>query len=76
MGKVNTSSVKALSAEQIKQLADSATQIAAYWGAINATEDTDKRAALVAEYSEMMVLNSNIYTTLLAQNGLQGPLGN
>ncbi|RCX02194.1 NAD(P)-dependent oxidoreductase [Marinomonas foliarum] len=76
VGKVNASSVKALSAEQIKQLADSATQIAAYWGAINATEDTDKRAALVAEYSEMMVLNSNIYTTLLAQNGLQGPLGN
>jgi lactate dehydrogenase-like 2-hydroxyacid dehydrogenase len=75
VGKVNSSSVASLSDEQIKQLADSATQLAAYWGAINATQDADKRAALVAEYTEMMVLNSNIYGTLLAQNGLQGPFG-
>ena len=76
VGKVNSSSVANLSDEQIKQLADSATQLAAFWGAINATQDADKRAALVAEYTEMMVLNSNIYGTLLAQNGLQGPFGN
>ncbi|QUX94055.1 phosphoglycerate dehydrogenase [Marinomonas sp. CT5] len=75
VGKVSSSSVANLSAKQIKQLAESATQIAAYWGAINATEDADKRSALVAEYTEMMVLNSNIYGTLLAQNGLQGPFG-
>jgi len=73
VGKVSSASVANLSAEQIQQLADSAHAMAAYWGAVNATQDSDRRAALVAQYSEMMVLNSNIYGTLLAQNGLQGP---
>jgi hypothetical protein len=75
VGKVSTRSVVNLSAEHLSQLAASATQLAAYWGGINATHDADKRAALIAEYTEMMVLNSNIYSTLLAQNGLQGPFG-
>jgi lactate dehydrogenase-like 2-hydroxyacid dehydrogenase/phosphoserine aminotransferase len=75
VGKVNSSSMANLSAEQVKQLAESATQLAAFWGAINATEDADKRAALIEQYTEMMVLNSNQYGALLAQNGLQGPFG-
>ncbi|MGB1237429.1 MAG: NAD(P)-dependent oxidoreductase [Pseudomonadales bacterium] len=75
VGKVTGSSFHALNAEQLQQLSDSAHQMAAFWGAVNATQDPERRAALLAQYSEQLVLESNIYGTLMAQNGLQGPFG-
>ncbi|WP_271272724.1 NAD(P)-dependent oxidoreductase [Aliamphritea hakodatensis] len=73
VGKVSASSVANLDDAQLQQLSDAAHMMAAYWGAINATQDADRRAALIAEYSEQMVLQSNIYGSVLQQNGLQGP---
>ncbi|WP_261843357.1 NAD(P)-dependent oxidoreductase [Aliamphritea ceti] len=75
VGKVSASSVSTLDDAQLQQLSDAAHMMAAYWGAINATQDADRRAALVAEYSEQMVLQSNVYGTLMQQCGLQGPFG-
>jgi lactate dehydrogenase-like 2-hydroxyacid dehydrogenase/phosphoserine aminotransferase len=73
VGKVNESSLHNLNAAQVKQLSDSAHTMAAFWGAVNATDDAERKAQLIAQYSEQLVLNSNLYTTLMQQQGLQGP---
>ena len=74
VGKVNQSSISNLETAQVQQLSDSAHQMAAFWGAVNATQDPQRKAQLIAQYSEQLVLNSNLYTTLMQQQGLQGPL--
>jgi len=73
VGKVTGSSLARVDATQLQQLSDSAHQMAAFWGAVNATQDPARRAALLAQYSEQLVFQSNIYATLMQQNGLQGP---
>jgi len=73
VGKVTGSSLATVDATQLQQLSDSAHQMAAFWGAVNATHDPVRRAALLAQYSEQLVLQSNTYATLMQQNGLQGP---
>jgi hypothetical protein len=73
VGKVTGSSLATVDDTQLQQLSDSAHQMAAFWGAVNATHDQVRRAALLAQYSEQLVLQSNTYATLMQQNGLQGP---
>jgi lactate dehydrogenase-like 2-hydroxyacid dehydrogenase/phosphoserine aminotransferase len=73
VGKVNAANLKGLDDAQLQQLSESAQYVAAFWGAVNATLDPQRKAQLIAQYSEQLVLQSNIYATLMQKNGLQGP---
>jgi hypothetical protein len=74
VGKVNAANLQGLDDAQLQQLSESAQYVAAFWGAVNATQDPQRKAQLIAQYSEQLVLQSNIYATLMQKNGLQGPL--
>ncbi|MEH6445588.1 MAG: NAD(P)-dependent oxidoreductase [Oceanospirillaceae bacterium] len=74
VGKVNAANLHGLDDAQLQQLSESAQYVAAFWGAVNATQDPQRKAQLIAQYSEQLVLQSNIYATLMQKNGLQGPL--
>ena len=73
VGKVNASVMYELTDKDLLTLRESAQNIAAFWGAVDATKDAQRRAQLIAQYGEQLVHQSNIYMTLMQKNGLQGP---
>ncbi len=76
VGKVSASNISGIDADEIQQLRHSAQTMAAFWGAIDATADPQRRELLIAQYAEQLVLQSNRYQSLMQKNGLQGPFAN
>jgi len=73
VGKVNPAQLASLDEQQMQQLRESAQQMAAFWGAISATKDPERRQQMLQQYGSDLVLQSNIYATAMQKNGLQGP---
>lgn len=74
VGKVIEADVAAASeGDSAQELRRMAEDMAAFWGAVAATQDPERRATLVQRYSADLVLQANQYNTLLAELSLQGP---
>jgi lactate dehydrogenase-like 2-hydroxyacid dehydrogenase/phosphoserine aminotransferase len=52
-----------------------AEEMAAIWGAIDATHDPDRKAELLSRYGAQLVKAGNIYASLASGAGLKGPYG-
>ncbi len=61
--------------ETLTALRDAVENIAAQFGALDATTDPDRRAALVERYGAELVKNSNRYIAMIEKLGLKGPYG-
>jgi lactate dehydrogenase-like 2-hydroxyacid dehydrogenase/phosphoserine aminotransferase len=73
VGKVNASGINQLDHTDVQALRETAQNMAAFWGSVEATQDPSRKAQLIAQYSEQLVHQSNVYATLMQKNGLQGP---
>ena len=70
---MNASGITQLAQTDMQTLRETAQNMAAFWGSVEATQDPARRAQLIALYSEQLVHQSNVYATLMQKNGLQGP---
>ena len=60
--------------ENLRQLRGMAEEMAAFWGAVEATADCDRKRTLLERYSAEIMLQANRYNSLLNKLGLQGPM--
>jgi lactate dehydrogenase-like 2-hydroxyacid dehydrogenase/phosphoserine aminotransferase len=58
-----------------EKMRHAAEEMAAIWGAINATNDPDRKAELLSRYGAQLVKAGNIYASLASGAGLKGPYG-
>jgi lactate dehydrogenase-like 2-hydroxyacid dehydrogenase/phosphoserine aminotransferase len=63
----------AADSETIAQLRATAEKMAAFWGAVEATDNPELREALIKNHGSELVQSSNNYETLMAANGIKGP---
>ena len=73
VGAVTLKDIAAVSEETLQDMRTLSEDLAAFWGALEATKDADRRAELVQRYAAKATLSANKLTSLLAKNGLQGP---
>jgi hypothetical protein len=77
VGKVTANTLS--KAATIKGFSDkmrhAAEEMAAIWGAIDATHDPDRKAELLSRYGAQLVKAGNIYASLASGAGLKGPYG-
>ncbi|MET1254332.1 NAD(P)-dependent oxidoreductase [Aliikangiella maris] len=64
----------AFNAQEVASLRQLSEQMAAFWGAIDATMDAARKQELLDRYAAEMILNANTYASQLAALGLQGPV--
>ncbi len=73
VGAVTPKDLAGLSPEELKQLRHLTESLAAFWGAIEATKDKDRREQLIADHAAEATENANAVLTFFADKGLQGP---
>ena len=75
VGKVTIEGIEVAISDDSKltRLRELSENIASIWGAIAATADVDRRSELLDIYGADLIENSNHYSSLLAELGLQGP---
>ena len=73
VGAVTNNDISKLDEEALKQLRALSQDLAAFWGALEATKDVDRRAQLIEQYTHDATKNANALFSLYARNGLQGP---
>ena len=75
VGKVSKKTITeaASNQETLKQLRSLSEDIAAFWGAVEATKDADRQDELIRLYGAQMVKVANTYRTLNDSLGLNGP---
>jgi lactate dehydrogenase-like 2-hydroxyacid dehydrogenase len=75
VGKVNINTLTAAITDEAltANLRHFAEELAALWGAIDATKDTDRRAELLQRYGADLVQAGNRLASLSSANGLKGP---
>jgi len=84
LGAHTVSGVGSVSADRLRTVAMDHTQAArlrglserlvAFWKAVDATEDADRRAELIEKYGAAVVLDSNGYAAMMEELGLRGPM--
>jgi lactate dehydrogenase-like 2-hydroxyacid dehydrogenase/phosphoserine aminotransferase len=77
VGKVtgNTLSAAAETDGFSSKMRQSAEELAAIWGAIDATDDPSRKAELLSRYGAKLVKAGNTYASLASGAGLKGPYG-
>ena len=77
VGKVTANTLASAlgNSEKLESLRDQAEALAAFWGALEATDDPNRRAELVSRYGSDLVRASNTYISMVEQLGLKGPYG-
>ncbi len=73
VGAVTNNDIARLSDEDLQQLRMRSQDIAAFWSALEATKDADRRADLIKRYTKDATKNANELVSLYAKHGLQGP---
>lgn len=73
VGAVTNNDISKLDDNALKQLRTLSQELAAFWSAIEATKDVDRRAQLIEQYTRDATKNANALFSLYARNGLQGP---
>jgi hypothetical protein len=73
VGAVTSTDINKLNDEELKQLRTLSQDIAAFWSALEATKDADRRADMIERYSRDATKSANVLFSLYAQHGLQGP---
>ncbi len=73
VGAVTTRDIASLSGEQLKKIRALSQDLAAFWGAVEATKDADRRAELIERYTRDATKAANELFSVYANNGLQGP---
>jgi lactate dehydrogenase-like 2-hydroxyacid dehydrogenase/phosphoserine aminotransferase len=75
VGKVSGARLGTVAADkgEVARLRGLSETLAAFWKAVETTEDPARRAELVERYGERLVLESNRYATLVEGLGLRGP---
>ncbi len=73
VGAVTLKDIAAVSEEALQDMRTLSEDLAVFWGALEATKDADRRAELMQRYAAKATLSANKLTSLLADNGLQGP---
>ncbi len=75
VGKVTQQNVALIAeqAELLKQMRTITEEMAAFWGAIDATESPERRQALIQKYASQLVMNSNQYSSQMEKMGALGP---
>ncbi len=77
VGKVtgNTLSTAAATKGFSSKMRRAAEDLAAIWGAIDATNDPERKAELLSRYGDKLVKAGNTYASLASGAGLKGPFG-
>lgn len=73
VGAVTSTDINRLNDEDLKQLRALSQDVAAFWSALEATKDSDRRADIIERYSREATKSANVLFTLYAKYGLQGP---
>jgi len=75
VGKVTCSDVAniAACADTVVQMRNMTENMAAFWGAVEATKDPERRQVMIERYASQMVKHSNCYAKAMGQFGAQGP---
>lgn len=73
VGAVTQNELLQLTADELKQLRDLSETLAAFWGSVEATKDSDQRARLVRRYANEATLSANALLATLTDKGLLGP---
>jgi hypothetical protein len=73
VGAVTNNDIARLSDEDLQQLRMRSQDVAAFWSALEATKDVDRRADLIKRYTKDATKNANELVSLYAKHGLQGP---
>ncbi|MEH6456506.1 MAG: NAD(P)-dependent oxidoreductase [Cocleimonas sp.] len=63
----------AADADAIAELRASAEKMAAFWGAVEATENPELRQNLISRYGSELLQTANSYDQLMIANGIKGP---
>ena len=61
--------------ETLRKARQEAEAMAAIWGALSATSDTERRRELIERYGARLLRNINQYKLLMEKLGLEGPYG-
>ena len=77
VGKVTGQDISkvAADAETIAELRASAEKMAAFWGAVQATDNPELRQNLISRYGAELLHAVNSYDQLMIANGIKGPYG-
>jgi lactate dehydrogenase-like 2-hydroxyacid dehydrogenase len=77
VGKVSAARLLAVAADQTRrsQLRALSESLAAFWKAVDATQDPVRRAELIERHGARWVLSSNLFATSVEELGLRGPFG-
>jgi len=77
VGKVTDNTLSAAAATDgfSGKMRHAAEELAAIWGAIDATTDPDRKAELLSRYGAKLVKAGNTYASLASGAGLKGPFG-
>ena len=59
--------------DTVTQMRAMAESMAAFWGAVEATKDPERRQVLLDRYASQMVKNSNRYSREMEKFGAKGP---
>ncbi len=73
IGAVTPRDIHALSENDLAAIRSLSEDLAVFWGAVEATRDTDRRSDLIARYAGEATQTANRLNTLLAEKGLRGP---
>ncbi len=63
----------AADADAVAQARNAAEAMAAFWGALSATADPDRRREQIERHGAKLVMSFNAYATLMRRLGLEGP---
>lgn len=73
VGSVTKNTLSALSPEQLEELRRLSENVSAFWGAVEATKDNEKRNTLIDRHTAQAIKSANQLTALLDKLGLAGP---
>ncbi len=73
VGAVTSKDISGLSENKLQHIRRLTENLAVFWGALEATKDTDRRAELVARHASHATRTANELLSEFAGNGLQGP---
>lgn len=73
VGAVSSKDFAGLSAEELQEVRQLTEMLAAFWGAVEATKDVDRRNQLIADHASEATQSANAVLAFFASKGLQGP---
>ena len=73
IGKVSTDDINGLSQDSLKEIRDLTENLAAFWGSVEATKDSDRKSDLINNHGAQASLNINKLIALFQDKGISGP---